>query len=161
MLKILIFSIVLSFAMPLVGQSSIKYDLINEECYLAIINYNGRFKSVAERDTVWVPSFEMLSIGKLVNTEVKSSGYVRVLLEYKSGEMVILQSQRTYEQNPRSRSSWQTIEYDGFGIFNDFPLRKNRNSIAMRLDNGVWIGLVNVKDKNVDLYKYIVSTLSF
>lgn len=160
-MKFLIFSFLVIATFSLFGQRSINYELIHEDTYLAVINYDGKFKSVAEKDTASLPAFEMMSIGRLVDTEVVSSGFVRVILEYQGGGMIVLQSQKTYEKDNASVFSWQRITEDNYDYFGNLNFRNNRESLVSRVRGGILIGIINVKPRDIPLFKYLVSTISF
>ncbi|MEO0684383.1 MAG: hypothetical protein AAFY76_04860 [Cyanobacteria bacterium J06649_11] len=129
---------------------------------VGLLTYNGAIASKADVDIVKVPSFTYLSIGKIKHTTVVANGCVLVKIAYKSGQAIILEAANEF---PQSKGDQPEIWSDHILTNQDCQLKDqmkinaSRFSGTMVTKGGVCVHLVNIKKKNVKLFKYMVSSL--
>lgn len=150
------------------AKPSFYYESVNKAKKVGFLVYNGKMTSIAETDTALIPNFEYLSIGKIKRLTVVSKGCVLAIIKYSCNQAIVFETQLTGKSNFSNIDSFNDFVWVdklttvmSCALTDEISLKKNRYSFTLVFNNELRIHLINVKKENIELFKYMISTLNF
>jgi len=145
-------------------QSSFSYDLISDKYKIGRLEYNGKYKSIADVDTAVVPPFSYTSVGKIENLVASSKGCVTVEIHYQDKQIIIFSGGLLSSDNESYIGNWTDSLALQVGCQPTVGISakgKGRRSITFHSNNKLRIHLINIKEKHLDLFKFMLSTIEY
>lgn len=143
------------------GQSPFEIEVLSKKYKLMEVRYDGSLGSVAGSDTTTLKSFKFSSIGTLKEASAIASGSIYSVFSYPKNQKIVIVSSDWNCCNPLDWKPIENTEFSSLNFILSSPLEdSSRNSIYIELEN-CKVYLLNIKDEEIALFKWMVSTIEF